>query len=91
MSGVPAHFYPVSCRRHGREEVSPLRALDSAPDGRIDIVATSTTLSEFLAFEHNTTEVVDLITALIDGLEKEAWLIRKTPRSKPPALWCRIG
>jgi hypothetical protein len=50
MSGVPAHFYPVSCRRHGREEVSPLRALDSAPDGRIDIVATSTTLSEFLAF-----------------------------------------
>src|ERR1700754_4452106 len=40
-----------------------MRALDSAPDGRSDTVAASTTLPEFPGYEHSTTEVVDLITA----------------------------
>jgi starvation-inducible DNA-binding protein len=86
-----------------------MRALDSAPDGRSDTVAASTTLPEFPGYEHNTTEVVDLITArtyaavdtirsvhdqvdqedpstadllhqLIDGLEKQAWLIKSENR-----------
>src|SRR4051794_30342760 len=86
-----------------------MRALDSAPDGRSDTVAASTTLPEFPGHEHNTTEVVDLITArtyaavdtirsvhdqvdeedpstadllhqLIDGLEKQAWLIKSENR-----------
>jgi starvation-inducible DNA-binding protein len=86
-----------------------MRALDSVPDGRSDTVAAGTTLPQFPAFEHNTTEVVDLITArtyaavdtirsvhdqideqdpstadllhqLIDGLEKQAWLIKSENR-----------
>ena len=86
-----------------------MRALDSTPDGRSDTVAGSTTLPEFPAYEHNTTEVVDLITAriyaavdtirsvldqvdaqdpstgnllheLIEGLEKQAWLIKSENR-----------
>lgn len=86
-----------------------MRALDLAPDGRSDTVAASTTLPEFPAYEHSTTEVVDLITArtyaavetirsvhdqvddedastadllhqLIDGLEKQAWLIKSENR-----------
>jgi starvation-inducible DNA-binding protein len=86
-----------------------MRALDSAPDGRSDTVAASTTLPEFPGYEHNTSEVVDLITArtyaavdtirsvhdqideedpstadllhqLIDGLEKQAWLIKSENR-----------
>jgi len=39
-----------------------MRALDAVPDGRSDTVAAGTTLPEFPAYEHNTTEVVDLIT-----------------------------
>jgi starvation-inducible DNA-binding protein len=39
-----------------------MRALDAVPDGRSDTVAGSTTLPQFPAYEHNTTEVVDLIT-----------------------------
>src|SRR5712672_3007860 len=39
-----------------------LRALDAVPDGRSDTVAGSTTLPQFPAYEHNTGEVVDLIT-----------------------------
>jgi starvation-inducible DNA-binding protein len=78
------------------------------PTPGCDTVATSTTLPEFLAFVHNTTEVVDLIAArlcavdtirsvydqldeqdlstaallhqLIDGLEKQAWLIESENR-----------
>lgn len=40
-----------------------MRALDATPDGRSDTVAGSTTLPRFPAYEHATTEVVDLITA----------------------------
>ena len=86
-----------------------MRALDLAPDGRSDTVAASTTLPEFPGYEHNTTEVVDLIATrtyattdtirsvhdhvdeedpstadllhqLIDGLEKQAWLIKSENR-----------
>jgi starvation-inducible DNA-binding protein len=39
-----------------------MRALDAVPDGRSDTVAGGTTLPQFPAYEHNTTEVVDLIT-----------------------------
>src|SRR6267154_6304573 len=39
-----------------------MRALDAVPDGRSDTVAGSTTLPQFPAYEHNTGEVVDLIT-----------------------------
>jgi starvation-inducible DNA-binding protein len=40
-----------------------MRALDAVPDGRSDTVAAETSLPEFPAYEHSTTEVVDLITA----------------------------
>ena len=40
-----------------------MRALDAIPDGRSDTVAGSTTLPQFPAYEHSTTEVVDLVTA----------------------------
>ena len=39
-----------------------MRALDAVPDGRSDTVAATTTLPQFPAYEHSTTEVVDLIT-----------------------------
>ena len=42
-----------------------MRALDSVPDGRSDIVAGSTTLPQFPAYEQGTTEVVDLITGRV--------------------------
>jgi starvation-inducible DNA-binding protein len=42
-----------------------MRALDSVPDGRSDTVAAGTTLPEFPAYEHSTTEVVDLITGRV--------------------------
>src|SRR5436190_24314056 len=35
-----------------------MRALDGLPDGRSDTVAASTSLPEFPAYEHSTTEVV---------------------------------
>jgi starvation-inducible DNA-binding protein len=38
-----------------------MRALDAVPDGRSDTVAATTTLPQFPAHEHSTTEVVDLI------------------------------
>ncbi|MDF2824328.1 MAG: hypothetical protein K0R68_1736, partial [Mycobacterium sp.] len=37
-------------------------ALDGVADGRSDTVAATTSLPQFPNFEHNTTEVVDLIT-----------------------------
>jgi starvation-inducible DNA-binding protein len=40
-----------------------MRALDATADGRSDTVAGNTTLPQFPAYEHGTTEVVDLITA----------------------------
>ena len=42
-----------------------MRALDSVPDGRSDTVASATSLPQFPAYEHSTTEVVDLITARV--------------------------
>jgi starvation-inducible DNA-binding protein len=42
-----------------------MRALDAVPDGRSDTVAGSTTLPQFPAYEHSTTEVVDLITGRV--------------------------
>jgi starvation-inducible DNA-binding protein len=38
-----------------------MRALDAVPDGRSDTVAATTTLPAFPAYEHSTTDVVDLI------------------------------
>lgn len=40
-----------------------MRALDVIPDGRSDTVAAATTLPQFPAYEHGTSEVVDLIAA----------------------------
>src|ERR1051325_8527300 len=42
-----------------------MRALDAVPDGRSDTVAAGTTLPQFPAYEHSTTEVVDLITGRV--------------------------
>ncbi|MBX7454380.1 DNA starvation/stationary phase protection protein [Mycolicibacterium sp. 3033] len=42
-----------------------MRALDAVPDGRSDTVAATTSLPEFPAFEHSTSEVVDLVTTRI--------------------------
>ena len=39
-----------------------MRALNAVPDGRSDTVAATTSLPQFPAYEHSTTEVVDLIT-----------------------------
>jgi starvation-inducible DNA-binding protein len=96
----------VDFAREGSDTIAErMRALDAVPDGRSDTVAAATTLPDFPAYEHSTTEVVDLITArtyaavdtmravhdavdaedpstadllheLIDGLEKQAWLIK---------------
>jgi starvation-inducible DNA-binding protein len=96
----------VDFAREGSDTIAErMRALDATPDGRSDTVATTTTLPEFPAYEHSTTDVVDLVTArtdaavgtmravhdavdaedpstadllhaLIDSLEKQAWLIK---------------
>src|SRR6478736_4373235 len=42
-----------------------MRALDVVPDGRSDTVAASTSVPQFPGYEHNTTEVVDLITTAV--------------------------
>ena len=42
-----------------------MRALDVVPDGRSDTVAAGTSLPQFPAYERNTGEVVDLITARV--------------------------
>jgi starvation-inducible DNA-binding protein len=100
----------VDLARLGSDTIAErMRALDAAPDGRSDTVAANTSLPQFPPYEHNTTEVVDLITArtyaavdtmravhdpvdeedpatadllhqLIDGLEKNAWLIKSENR-----------
>ena len=54
----------VDFAREGSDTIAErMRALDAIPDGRSDTVAGSTTLAQFPAYEHNTGEVVDLITA----------------------------
>ena len=53
----------VDFAREGSDTVAErMRALDAVPDGRSDAVAASTTLPQFPADEHSTTEVVELIT-----------------------------
>lgn len=42
-----------------------MRALDAVPDGRSDTVASTTSLPQFPAYEHSTSDVVDLITVRI--------------------------
>lgn len=42
-----------------------MRALDAVPDGRSDTVAAATSLPQFPAYERNTGEVVDMITARV--------------------------
>ena len=42
-----------------------MRALDAVPDGRSDTVAATTSLPQIPPYEHNTGEVVDLITTRI--------------------------
>ena len=44
-----------------------MRALHAVPDGRSDIVASTTTLPEYPQGEVDTSETVDLITARLDG------------------------
>jgi starvation-inducible DNA-binding protein len=39
-----------------------MRALDAVPDGRSDTVVATTSVPQIPAYEHTTTEVVDLIT-----------------------------
>jgi starvation-inducible DNA-binding protein len=54
----------VDFAREGSDTIAErMRALDAVPDGRSDTVAAATTLPDFPAYEHSTTEVVDLITA----------------------------
>jgi starvation-inducible DNA-binding protein len=95
----------VDFAREGSDTIAErMWALDAVPDGRSDTVAATTMLPQFPAHEHDTTEVVDLVTArtyaavrtmramhdavdaedpstadllhaLIDDLEKQAWLI----------------
>jgi starvation-inducible DNA-binding protein len=42
-----------------------MRALDAVPDGRSDTVAATTSVPQIPGYEHNTTEVVDLITTAV--------------------------
>jgi starvation-inducible DNA-binding protein len=100
----------VDFAREGSDTIAErIRTLGGTADGRSDTVATTTTLPQFPAFEHNTGEVVDLVTTriqaavdtmravhddvdaedpstadilhqLIDGLEKQAWLISSENR-----------
>ncbi|MCV7226714.1 Dps family protein [Mycolicibacterium komossense] len=56
----------VDFAREGSDTIAErMRALDAVADGRSDTVAATTSLPAFPAFEHNTTEVVDLITTRI--------------------------
>jgi starvation-inducible DNA-binding protein len=53
----------VDFARAGSDTIAErMRAVDAVADGRSDTVAGTTTLPNFPAFEHHTTEVVDLIT-----------------------------
>jgi starvation-inducible DNA-binding protein len=56
----------VDFAREGSDTIAErMRALDAVPDGRSDAVTAGTTLPQFPAYEHSTTEVVELITARI--------------------------
>ena len=56
----------VDFARVGSDTIAErMRALDAVPDGRSDTVAASTTLPQFPAYEHNTGEVVDLVTGRV--------------------------
>ena len=56
----------VDFAREGSDTIAErMRALDAVADGRSDTVAATTSLPAFPAYEHNTTEVVDLITTRI--------------------------
>lgn len=44
-----------------------MRALDAVPDGRSDTVTATTSLPQIPPYEHNTTEVVDLIVTRINA------------------------
>src|ERR1700720_327487 len=56
----------VDFAREGSDIIAErMRALDAVPDGRSDTVVAATSLPRFPANEHNTTEVVDLITTRI--------------------------
>jgi starvation-inducible DNA-binding protein len=56
----------VDFAREGSDTIAErIRTLDGVADGRSDTVAATTSLPEFPAYEHNTTEVVDLITTRI--------------------------
>ncbi|GFG49066.1 DNA starvation/stationary phase protection protein [Mycolicibacterium agri] len=58
----------VDFAREGSDTIAErMRALDAVPDGRSDTVAASTSLPQFPAYEHSTSEVVDLITARVYG------------------------
>ena len=56
----------VDFAREGSDIIAErMRTLDAVPDGRSDTVVVTTSLPRFPANEHNTTEVVDLITTRI--------------------------
>ena len=56
----------VDFAREGSDIIAErMRTLDAVPDGRSDTVVVTTSLPQFPANEHNTTEVVDLITTRI--------------------------
>ncbi|GAB5898842.1 MULTISPECIES: Dps family protein [Mycolicibacterium] len=56
----------VDFAREGGDTVAErMRALDAVPDGRSDTVTAQTSLPQFPAYEHSTTDVVDLIVTRI--------------------------
>jgi starvation-inducible DNA-binding protein len=56
----------VDFAREGSDIIAErMRALDAVPDGRSDTVVATSSLPRFPANEHNTTNVVDLITTRI--------------------------
>jgi len=58
----------VDFAREGSDTIAErMRALGGTADGRSDTVAATTTLPQFPAFEHNTAEVVDLVTTRIQA------------------------
>jgi starvation-inducible DNA-binding protein len=52
-------------REAGDTIAERMRALEATPDGRSDTVAATTTVPQIPAYEHNSGEVVDLITTRI--------------------------
>jgi starvation-inducible DNA-binding protein len=58
----------VDFAREGSDTIAErIRALGGTADGRSDTVAATTTLPQFPPFEHNTGEVVDLVTTRIQA------------------------